>query len=46
MKPFPVVLLILACVSFALAGFGIKHPKLDLIGIGLALCALAALISL
>jgi hypothetical protein len=46
MRLVRLVLLILACVLFALSGFGVRHPKADLTGLGLTLCVIAALISL
>lgn len=41
MKPFRFAMLLVALVCFALAGFGVSHPKINLIGIGLAIVTLA-----
>lgn len=38
------ILLVLAFVLFLLAGFGIGHPRLNLLGLGLAAWVLAVLL--
>jgi hypothetical protein len=39
------ILMIIAFVLFALRGFGLTHPRFDLVAIGLALWVLAVILT-
>ena len=39
------ILLLLAFVLFLLAGFGVKHPRVDFLALGLALWVLSTVIA-